>query len=146
MIGVSALRAWWTECPPATGAAVMATGIVSVGLHLAGAGTPSLIVLVPACVAWVAPAAAFVVRLVRHRRRWAAEARSLGALTAVALLALDLAWCVVLVVTEVTHPRLRYDLRRWATVFPLGVTAAATLSVADALGIDWLKGPGRVLV
>jgi tellurite resistance protein TehA-like permease len=296
MIDVSAMRAWWTGCPPATGAAVMATGIVSVGLHLTGAETLSRIVLVLACVAWVTLAAAFVVRLTGHRRRWAAEARSLGALTAVAattvlgtqlsvlglrtlaeallalaallwpvllvlvvrhwerrmpgavflccvatqglsvlaatlaaaqttawlahaalalfwlglvlyglalarfdhrqvvegagdhwiaggalaisalagakllaadsarlylwndddrgvlrtltlaLLVLDLAWCVVLCVAEVTHPRLRYDLRRWATVFPLGMTAAATLSVADALGIDGLKGPGRVLV
>ncbi|MFG2886363.1 tellurite resistance/C4-dicarboxylate transporter family protein [Streptomyces sp. NPDC048297] len=297
MIDVSAVSAWWTKCPPATGAAVMATGIVSVGLHLAGAETLSLIVLVLACVTWVALAAVFVVRLAGHRRRWAAEARSLGALTAVAattvlgtqlsvlgrqtlaeallalaallwpvllvlvvrhweasrmpgavflccvatqglsvlaatlaavqttawlaraalalfwlglvlyglaltrfdhrqvvegagdhwiaggalaisalagakllsadsarlylwnddghgvlrtltlaLVTLDLAWCVVLVVAEVTHPRPRYDLRRWATVFPLGMTAAAMLSVADALGVDWLKGPGRVLV
>ncbi|MFG3018213.1 hypothetical protein ACGFZQ_06605 [Streptomyces sp. NPDC048254] len=52
----------------------------------------------------------------------------------------------------------RYDVRRWATAFPMGMTAAAmlsatamlsaaaVLSVAAAVGVPWLKWPGRVLV
>ncbi|MFD8722104.1 hypothetical protein ACFV2H_29930 [Streptomyces sp. NPDC059629] len=44
------------------------------------------------------------------------------------------------------RPRLRYDVRRWATVFPMGLTAAATLSVEAAVGILWPKWPGRLLV
>lgn len=274
----------------------MATGIVSVGLHLTGDETLSRVFLWPACVAWVALAADFLVRLLMQRQRWVAAAESPGALTAVAatavlgtrfsalgrqtlaevllvvavvlwpvllflvvghwkrrmpgavflccvatqgpavlaatlaaaettawlaraalvlfwlglvlyvlalrhfdrrqvfeaagdqwiaggalgisalagakllsadsarlylwndddrgvlrnvtvaLLVLDLALCVVLLAAEVARPRLRYDIRRWATVFPLGMTGAATLSVAAALGIGSLKGLGRVLV
>jgi tellurite resistance protein TehA-like permease len=69
----------------------------------------------------------------------------LRAVTA-ALLVLDLAWYAVLLVAEVARPRLRYDARRWATVFPLGMTATAVLSVAAALDVPWLKGPGQVLL
>lgn len=47
----------------------------------------------------------------------------------VLLLALCLAAYVALLVAEVVRPRLRYDQRRWATIFPLGMTAAAALSV-----------------
>ncbi len=64
----------------------------------------------------------------------------------VVLLALDLAWYLVLLAAEVARPRLGYDTRRWATVFPLGMTAAATLSVVAAVGGAWLREPGRVLV
>ncbi|MFI1365985.1 tellurite resistance/C4-dicarboxylate transporter family protein [Streptomyces griseochromogenes] len=296
MPGISALRAWWAGRPPTAGAAVMATGIVSVGLQLTGAETVSRGFLWLACVAWVALAADFVVRLATQRERWMAEAQSPASLVAVAattvigtrfsvlgrqhlaqaslvlaallwpvllflvvrrwrprmpgtvflccvatqglavlaatlaaadgtawlaraalvlfwlglvlygfaltrfdprqifegagdqwvaggalaisalagarllladsprlylwndddrgvlrtvtgaLLVLGLAWCVVLLAAEVARPRLRYDMRRWATAFPVGMTAAATLSVAAALGAGWLRGPGRVLV
>ncbi|GGS24318.1 membrane protein [Streptomyces daghestanicus] len=64
----------------------------------------------------------------------------------VALLVLDLAWYAVLLVAEVLRPRLRYDVRRWSTVFPLGMTAAATLSVAAAVEVPWLDGPGQALL
>ncbi|NEA17401.1 tellurite resistance/C4-dicarboxylate transporter family protein, partial [Streptomyces halstedii] len=64
----------------------------------------------------------------------------------VAVLALALAWYAVLLVSEVMRPRFRYDVRRWSTVFPLGMTAAATLSVATAVSAPWLTHPGRVLV
>ncbi|MFG2960537.1 tellurite resistance/C4-dicarboxylate transporter family protein [Streptomyces sp. NPDC048291] len=296
MSGISPLRAWWAQRPPAAGAAVMATGILSVGLHLVGAETVSRVALALACVMWAALAADFVVRLARDRRRWAREARTPGALTAVAatavlgtrfsalgwqspaeallalsvvlwlpllvvvvrhwrprmpgavflacvatqgpavlgatlaaalttawlahlslvlfwlglamyglavprfewrqiargpgdqwvaggalaisalagarllaadsarlylwndddrgvlrvvtvgLLVLDLAWYAVLLAAEVAWPRPRYDVRRWATVFPMGMTATAALSVAAAVGGAWLEWPGRVLV
>lgn len=64
----------------------------------------------------------------------------------VVLLVLDLACYVVLLAAELARPRPGYDVRRWATVFPMGTTAAATLSVAAALGFAWLTVPGRVLV
>ncbi|MDT9699034.1 tellurite resistance/C4-dicarboxylate transporter family protein [Streptomyces sp. P17] len=299
MSGTSALRslrAWWALRPPAAGAAVMATGIVSVGLHLTGYEVLSLIALTIACLAWLGLAADFVVRLLRQPERWRKEAGTSAALTAVAattvlgtrfsaedwqplaaallalaallwpgllhtvvrhwhrrmpgavflgcvatqglavlgatlaaaestawlahaalvlfwlglvlyvvaltrfdprqvvegagdqwvaggapaisalagakliaadsarlylwnndaddvlrrvtvaLLVLDLAWYAVLVVAEVIRPRTRYDVRRWATVFPLGMTAAATLSVAAAVDVSWLEGPGEVLL
>ncbi|CCK27999.1 integral membrane protein [Streptomyces davaonensis JCM 4913] len=62
------------------------------------------------------------------------------------LLVFDLTWYAVLAVGEVIRPRFRYDVRRWATVFPLGMTAAATLSVAAALEVSWLETPGEVLL
>ncbi|MCT9081663.1 tellurite resistance/C4-dicarboxylate transporter family protein [Streptomyces fulvoviolaceus] len=292
----SPLRAWWAQRPPAAGAAVMATGIVSVGLHLTGYEVLSRIALVLGCIAWLGLAADFAVRLLREPARWVAEAGTPGALTAVAattvlgtrfsalgrqqlaeallalsallwpglivlvvghwkrrmpgavflgcvatqglavlgatlaaaeatawlahtalvlfwlglvlygfalarfdlrqvteglgdhwvaggamaisalagskliaadsarlylwnsddygvlrtvtvaLLVLDLAWYAVLLVAEILRPRPAYDVRRWATVFPMGMTAAATLSVAAALDVSWLEIPGEVLL
>lgn len=294
--GPTSLRAWWAQRPPAAGAAVMATGILSVGLHLTGDEALSRVVLVLACVAWVGLAADFGVRLAQDRKRWRAEVGTPGALTAVAatavlgtrfsalgrqnlaeallalaavlwpplltavvrrwrrrmpgavflccvatqglavlgatlaragatawlahaalvlfwlglvlygcalalfdlrqvtegqgdhwvaggalaisalagsrllaadsarlslwndddrgvlrtvtlaLLVLDLAWYAVLLVAEVVRPRLGYDVRRWETVFPLGMTAAAVLSVAAVLDVPRLEGPGQVLL
>lgn len=291
----SPLRVWWTQRSPAAGAAVLATGILSLGLHLTGYGTLSRIALVIGCVAWLGLAAAFAVRLLRERARWAAEAGTPGALTAVAattvlgarfsalgrqplaeallalaallwpvlivfvaghwtrrmpggvflacvateglavlgatlaaaesaawlahtalvlfwlglvlygvalfrfdprqvleghgdhwiaggalgisalagaqliaadsarlylwndddlgvlravtvtLLVLDLAWYAVLLGAECVRPRPHYDVRRWATVFPMGMSAAATLSVAAAVDVSWLRVPGEVL-
>lgn len=286
MPDTSSVRAWWARRPPAAGAAVMATGIVSVTFQLMGHETLSRIVLVLACVAWLALAAVFVMGLLTERERWAAAASTPGALTAVAattvvgtrfsllgwqvlaeallalsvvlwavllflvlrnlgrrmpgavflicvatqglvvlgstlakaesvawlahtamvlfwcgialylvallrfdprqvlagsgdhwiaggalaisalagaklvlaehgmylwsqddsdvldtvtvaLLVLDLAWYLVLAVGEFVRPRLRYDVRRWGTVFPMGMTAAATLSVSTATAISW---------
>ncbi|MEU9207487.1 tellurite resistance/C4-dicarboxylate transporter family protein [Streptomyces sp. NPDC048415] len=296
MSTTSQLRAWWAQRPPAAGAAVVATGIVSVGLHLTGYETLSRIALVLTSAAWLALAADFVVRLARERERWAREAGTPAGLTAVAattvlgtrlsalgwqelaeallalsavlwpvllygvvrhwkhrmsggvflvcvttqglsvlgatlaaavgpewlahaalvlfwlgivvygvalarfdarevvrgagdhwvagaalaisalagaelvaahhvnpylwndddngvlravtvvLLVLAIAGDGVLVAAELGWPRPRYDVRRWATVFTMGMTAVATLSVATALGVSWLKGPGQVLL
>ncbi|MFF3845154.1 tellurite resistance/C4-dicarboxylate transporter family protein [Streptomyces sp. NPDC002328] len=296
MPGSSSLRAWWSRRPPAAGAAVMATGVLSVGLLLAGHETLSVIALVLAGLAWAALAADFVVRLARDRERWWAEAGTPGALTAVAatallgtriaasgpdalakallapaavlwplllvtvlrhwgrrmpgavflccvatqalavlgatlarsettawlahtalalfwlglilygialwrfdrrqvaegagdhwvaggalaisalagaklveagesgmylwnaddrgalrtltaaLLVLDLCCYVVLLLAEAWWPRPRYAVDRWATVFPMSMTAASTLTVAAALDVPWLKGPGEVLL
>ncbi|HZF90925.1 tellurite resistance/C4-dicarboxylate transporter family protein [Streptomyces sp.] len=296
MPGTSPLRAWWAQRPPAAGAAVMATGVVSIGLGLSGHEVLSLVLLALACAAWVALAADFVVRLLWQRQRWLAEAGTPAALTAVAattvlgarfsaldrqlvaeallalaavlwpvllallvkhwrrrmagavflacvatqglavlgaalaeaesaawlahtalvlfwlgivvyglalarfdprqvlegggdhwvaggalaisalagskllaadgpalylwnaddrgvlrfmtlaLLVLDLCWYAVLLAAEVVRPRPRHDVRRWATVFPMGMTAAAMLSVASAAGLPSLSGPGEVLL
>jgi tellurite resistance protein TehA-like permease len=296
MSGPSTVRAWWAQRPPAAGAAVMATGIVSTGLHLTGYEVLSRIALALACAAWAGLAVDFVLRLVHDPDRWRKEAAAPAAVNAVAatavlgarfsalgrpvlaeallalavllwpgllvdvvrhwrrhmpgsvflccvatqglavlgatlaaaertrwlahaalvlfwlglvlyvlaltrfdprqvteghgdhwvaggalgisalagaalvtadsarlvlwndddrgvlravtaaLLVLDLLWYAVLLVAEAARPRLRYDARRWATVFPLGMTATATLSVATALGASWLRGPGQVLL
>ncbi|MBU6532672.1 tellurite resistance/C4-dicarboxylate transporter family protein [Streptomyces mayonensis] len=292
----SPLRIWWAQRPPAAGAAVMATGIVSVALHLTGHEALSRTALVLACVAWVALAAAFVHLLLADRARWVTRAGTPGTLAAVAattvlgtrfsllgraslaagllalaallwlgllvpvvrhwgrrmpgavflgcvateglavlgatlaaatstarlahaalvpfwlgivlylvalfrfdlrqvvrgrgdhwvaggalaisalagakllaaagtgmylwnaddqavlhdvtvfLLALDLAWYAVLLAAEIAWPRPGYDVRRWSTVFPLGMTAAATLSVAAVLDAPWLDAPGDALL
>ncbi|MFE0451373.1 tellurite resistance/C4-dicarboxylate transporter family protein [Streptomyces sp. NPDC058914] len=292
----SLLRTWWVRHPSAAGAAVMATGILSIALHLAGYEELSRIALAATVAAWVALAADFVVRLLWMRERWRAEAGTPAALTAVAatavlgvrisalgpqplavallalaavlwpllltdvvrhwtrrmsgtvflccvatqalavlgatlaraegeawlaraalvlfwlglvlyclalarfdvrqvaegagdhwvaggalaisalasakllaaeggglylwnqddygvlhtmtvaLLALTLGWYAVLLFAEVLWPRPRYDVRRWATVFPMGMAAAATLSVGAAIDVPWLDGPGEVLL
>ncbi|MYX26324.1 hypothetical protein GTY75_06490 [Streptomyces sp. SID8381] len=292
----SPLRAWLAQRPPAAGAAVMASGIVSVGLQLAGYDVLSLAVLAVACVAYLALAADFAVRLLRDRPRWLADAGTPGGLTAVAattvlgtrfsalgwqtlaaallalafalwpwllvlvvrnsrrpmpgavflccvateglavlgaslakartvpwlahtalvffwlglalyllalsrfglrevleghgdqwvaggalaisalagakliaagsagpylwndddsgvlrtvtlgLFVLDLCWYAVLLVGEFVRPRLHYDVRRWSTVFPLGMTAAATLSIAVSLHMPELDVLGQVLL
>jgi tellurite resistance protein TehA-like permease len=63
-----------------------------------------------------------------------------------ALLALDLAGYAILLAAEFEWPHLRYDARRWATVFPLGMTATACMSTATATGIAWLRPLGVVLL
>ncbi|GHE10722.1 hypothetical protein GCM10010339_67800 [Streptomyces alanosinicus] len=68
---------------------------------------------------------------------WDDDDRGVLRTVTVALLVLDLAWYVVLLAAEVTRPRRGYDLRRWSTVFPMGMTA--TLSVATAVGVPWLR-------
>ncbi|KIF00717.1 membrane protein, partial [Streptomyces sp. RSD-27] len=63
-----------------------------------------------------------------------------------AALALSLAWYAVLLGAEVRSPRPRYDIRRWSTVFPLGMTATACLTAASVTGPAWLRPPGEVLL
>lgn len=65
---------------------------------------------------------------------------------AVVLWAITSAWYVVLAGLELFVPRLRYDFRRWATVFPLGMTCTATFGVAAATGLGWLTGAAQVLL
>ncbi|MEU7113101.1 tellurite resistance/C4-dicarboxylate transporter family protein [Streptomyces sp. NPDC046182] len=281
---------WWAELPPAAGAAVMATGIISVGFHLTGRETVSRTLLGLAGVLWLLLAFDFATRLLHSRPRWAAEADTPPALTAVAattvlgarvalldwthlaavllagsailwavllaavlahlrgsmpggvflicvatealavlgailtpsagdwlarmslvffvlglllylvalvrfdfgqigagagdqwvaggamaisalagstllatgvwtgvthtslrgltlfLLVVDLVWYAVLLLAELLRPRLGYDVRRWVTVFPMGMTAAACLSTSTAAAVDWLDTLGQVLL
>ncbi|WP_438295197.1 tellurite resistance/C4-dicarboxylate transporter family protein [Streptomyces sp. HUAS TT7] len=282
---------WWAELPPAAGAAVMATAIISIGLHLTGHEALSRVGLVVAALLWLLLACDFVSRLLGNRPRWASEADTPPALTAVAattvlgtrlsalgwqgpaaallalgaviwpglliavvrhwqrrmpgvaflvcvatqglavlaatlslagegdwlrwaalvalglglflyacalvrfdfrqirdgagdqwigggalaisalaasklsasplwtgtahtalrtsalvLLGLNLAACAVLLLAEARWPRPRYDIRRWSTVFPLGMTAVASLSVSATTGIAWLHTLGVALL
>ncbi|MFE9934558.1 tellurite resistance/C4-dicarboxylate transporter family protein [Streptomyces sp. NPDC005533] len=77
---------------------------------------------------------------------WTGSAHTALLDVTLAVLALSLAWYVVLLTAELRHPRPRYDIRRWATVFPLGMTSVACLSVADPAGIAWLRPLGEVLL
>ncbi|MFE5187217.1 tellurite resistance/C4-dicarboxylate transporter family protein [Streptomyces sp. NPDC056628] len=292
----SPLPAWWSRRPPATGASVLATGIISVALHQTGHATLSRIALALACVAWAALACDLLARLRWHRSAWLREAVTPASLCAVAatavlgtrfavagrqtlaeallalafvlwpgllyvvvchwrhgmpgsvflgcvatqgvavlaatlaataeaawlahaalvlfwlglllyavaltrfdrrevvrgpgdhwvaggalaisalagarllaadgsglylwndddfdvlrtvtfaLVALDMAWYAVLLVAEIARPRPRYDVRRWSTVFSMGLSAAASLSVSATLDVPWLEVPGEVLL
>ncbi|MFE5404152.1 hypothetical protein ACFQ9Z_22945 [Streptomyces sp. NPDC056580] len=53
---------------------------------------------------------------------------------------------MALLVAEAARPRLRYDVRRWSTVFPVGRTATSTLSAGTAPALGWLKQPGQAPV
>jgi hypothetical protein len=70
--------------PPAAGAEVMGTGIVSIALSLDGHETLSRIVLVIAAVMWVTLAVLLPRRVARDRARFRADVRTPAALTSVA--------------------------------------------------------------
>lgn len=60
-------------------------------------------------------------------RGWAG---ALGDLS-LALWAVTMLWLPVLLVAELRRPRLRYGVRRWSTVFPVGMYAACSFVVGD---------------
>ena len=66
--------------------------------------------------------------------------------SSVVLMILVLGCYGVLVVCELIWPRLKYDVRRWSTAFPMGMTSAASLTVAATASAPWLKPVGQVLV
>ncbi|MFJ3581858.1 tellurite resistance/C4-dicarboxylate transporter family protein [Streptomyces sp. NPDC090127] len=79
---------------------------------------------------------------------WAgtADAHSVLRTLTLVLLAADLLWYVVLLGAELVRRRGGYDVRRWATVFPMGMTAVACLSTSAATDIGWLDGLGQALL
>ncbi len=52
----------------------------------------------------------------------------------------------VLFICELIWPRLEYDVRRWSTAFPMGMTSAASLTVAGTASTPWLKIVGEILL
>ncbi len=54
------------------------------------------------------------------------------------------AWLPPLVVCEILQPRLHYDVRRWATVFPLGMYAVASIALGRLRGLGWMVTFGHV--
>jgi hypothetical protein len=60
---------------------------------------------------------------------------ALGALRGVslALWILTMLWLPALVFAELRRPRLRYGVRRWSTVFPVGMYAACSFIVGEAV-------------
>ncbi|WP_194817620.1 tellurite resistance/C4-dicarboxylate transporter family protein [Nocardia sp. XZ_19_385] len=120
---------WWRELPPAAGAFVMATGILSVGLHLMDFEVASWVTLALAGGAWVVLAVDFGTRLLGDHSRWETEAATAPALTGVAATTvlgtrLSLAgwqWgaVVLLVVAVVAWPvLLGFVVRHWGRRMP----------------------------
>jgi tellurite resistance protein TehA-like permease len=62
----------------------------------------------------------------------------------IVLWALTVAWLPVLIGVEIRWPRLSYDVRRWATVFPVGMYAAMSFTAAGVLGAAWMRDFARV--
>ncbi|OEJ34789.1 tellurite resistance/C4-dicarboxylate transporter family protein [Streptomyces subrutilus] len=77
---------------------------------------------------------------------WTGAAHTALRTATLVALALSLVWYAVLLAAELRHPRHHYDIRRWATVFPLGMTATACLSAAEPAGLPWLRPLGEVLL
>ncbi len=67
-------------------------------------------------------------------------------LTVVALVlwCLAMLWLGPLIAAEALRPRLSYDVRRWATVFPLGMYAASSFALSQVTGITWISTFARV--
>ena len=65
---------------------------------------------------------------------------------AVVLWALTIAWLPVLLTAEALRPRLRYDVRRWSTVFPVGMYAACSFVVGVAATAPAITDFARVWV
>jgi tellurite resistance protein TehA-like permease len=64
--------------------------------------------------------------------------------TTLVLWCLAMAWLFPLIAGEVLRPRLSYDVRRWATVFPLGMYAACSFATGQVTGITGIAGFGHV--
>jgi tellurite resistance protein TehA-like permease len=67
----------------------------------------------------------------------------LGAGTLV-LWCLAVVWIPPLIISEAVRPRLRYDVRRWATVFPFGMYAACSFTAGQVTGVTGIISFGRV--
>ena len=65
---------------------------------------------------------------------------------AIALWVLTMLWLPVLLLAELLRPRLEYDVRRWSTVFPVGMYAACSFVVGAAAHVDAITRFARVWV
>jgi hypothetical protein len=129
--------------PPASGAVVMGTGIVSIGLLLDGRRTFSDVLLVLDAIAWLALAVLLPARALCDRDRFRADARTPAALTSIAgtavlgarltLLGWGWAGAVLLVIALLMWAGLvPYVLRHWQmpTIGASFILTVATESLA----------------
>jgi tellurite resistance protein TehA-like permease len=58
----------------------------------------------------------------------------------------SMVWLPALVLAEVLHPRLGYDVRRWSTVFPVGMYAACSILVGRLADAEAITSFGLVWV
>jgi tellurite resistance protein TehA-like permease len=65
-------------------------------------------------------------------------------LVSLVLWAITVAWLPVLLGTELVRPRLGYDVRRWSTVFPIGMYAAGSSVVGTTAAAPAITEFGRV--
>jgi tellurite resistance protein TehA-like permease len=64
-------------------------------------------------------------------------------ITSTVVLGAAAAWLPLLIAAELRRPRLRYDLGRWATVFPVAMYSAAAAAVARLDGSSALLEVSR---
>lgn len=85
-------------------------------------------------------ALAEITRALELQHAWGQDA---ARVVTVALWAMTVAWLPLLIGAEVRWPRPRYDVRRWATVFPLAMYAVMSVTTGQAAGLDALVDVGR---
>jgi tellurite resistance protein TehA-like permease len=124
LIATGALGKALDEIPPAAGAVVMGTGIVSTGLLLDHRVTASRILLVIAAAVWIVLALVMAARSVREPGRLREEAASPAALTGVAA-------------TAVLGDRLTALGWRWAGVAALAVALTTWLILLGPVLKNW---------
>jgi hypothetical protein len=110
--------------PPASGAVVMGTGIVSIALLLDGRHTLSVILLVIDGITWVALAVLLPARALANRERFRADSRNPAALTAIAG-------------TAVLGTRLTLAGWNWAGAAALIIASAVWLALVPRVLRDW---------
>jgi tellurite resistance protein TehA-like permease len=59
---------------------------------------------------------------------------------------LTIAWLPVLLAAEALRPRPGYDVRRWSTVFPVGMYAACSFAVGAAVHAPGITDFARVWI
>ncbi|WP_433204521.1 hypothetical protein ACQP1G_16115 [Nocardia sp. CA-107356] len=149
---------WWQELPPVAGSFVMATAIVSVGLHLTGFEMASWLAFALAAAVWMLLAVDFGTRLLWHRQQWESEADTPPAVTAVAattvlgtrlsLSGWQVVACALLALAAVLWPGLSLAvMRQWnrrmpGAAFLVCVSTQGLAVLAGALALadigDWL--------
>jgi tellurite resistance protein TehA-like permease len=124
--------------PPADGAAVMATGIVSVGLSLDGHETLSRILLGVDVALWLGLCAIFLARLLWQRPRWHEESRLPAGLTAVAATAVLGTRLSLLGADVLPYVLLVLALCLWLVLLPpvLGHWQTPTLGASFVLAVS----------
>lgn len=90
-------------------------------------------------------AVAQIVLAARGLHELAGSVATLKTITLV-LWAASIAWLPALIVGELIRPRPRYDVRRWATVFPVGMYAACSFAAGRAARVHGLLDFAEVWV
>lgn len=71
------------------------------------------------------------------------ELRAFANGVAITILVAAFAWLPLLIGGELLRPRRQFDARRWATVFPVGMYAAASFTVGTAGDLGWARDFAR---
>ncbi|MFF2550834.1 tellurite resistance/C4-dicarboxylate transporter family protein [Nocardia sp. NPDC058058] len=99
---------------------------------------------------WVAAGAVAISTLTASKLtawpHWTGNSHNALRVVTLVLLTITLLAYAVLLIAEIIRYRPGYDIRRWATVFPLGMTAVATLSTGAVVEVTWLHSLGKVLL
>lgn len=99
---------------------------------------------------WVATGALAISALAGSKltmaQQWTGLPHNVIQVTTLIVLGLNMIGYGVLLLAEAIRPRPHYDIRRWATVFPLGMTAVATYSTGSAIHVDALRTVGTILL